>query len=140
VTDDSVVLLLVAGFGAGAVLPLSETVSVALPCADIVRLGIEATAESSVVGRCDDSVPLSVVAVVDACTEATPASAGACAGAAAAFARGVALLSGAGEPMRAAALVMPSPIALTRSAVTFAGSSGGISRAGVGSHGAMVRS
>ena len=38
----------------------------------------------------------------------------------------------------AAALLMPSPIAVTRSAATFAGLSLGISRAGVGSHGLML--
>ena len=55
-------------------------------------------------------------------------------------ARAAGMLSGAGEPMSAAALLMPSPTALTRSPATVAGLSVGISRAGVGSHGGMLRS
>ena len=52
--------------------------------------------------------------------------------------RGVGTLGG-GEPM-ARALSKPSPIAATRSATSLTGLSGGISRAGVGSHGLMLRS
>ena len=45
-----------------------------------------------------------------------------------------------GEPMRAAALSMPSSIASRRSPVTVTGSCVGISRAGVGCSGGMLRS
>jgi len=53
---------------------------------------------------------------------------------------GAGMLSSGGEPTRAAALLIPWPIALTRSVATVAGLSVGISRAGVGSHGLMLRS
>jgi hypothetical protein len=65
---------------------------------------------------------------------------GASTGPAVAVVTGAGVLSSGGEPVRARALLMPWPIALTRSAMTFAGLSGGISRAGVGSHGGMLRS
>ena len=51
------------------------------------------------------------------------------------------MLGFGGKPIRAAALLIPSPIASTRSPATVAGSrGGGISRAGVGTHGLMLRS
>ena len=53
---------------------------------------------------------------------------------------GAGIFSSGGEPMRARALLIPWPIALTRSVATVARLSGGISRAGVGSHGGMLRS
>ena len=53
---------------------------------------------------------------------------------------GAGIFSGGREPVRARALLIPSPTALTRSPATVAGSCIGISRAGVGSHGGMLRS
>jgi hypothetical protein len=53
---------------------------------------------------------------------------------------GAGMLGSGGKSIRAKALLNPSPIALTRSVATFPGSSVGISRAGVGSHGGMLRS
>jgi hypothetical protein len=83
-----------------------------------------------------------LVDITGAETSTVPVSGtvGASAGPRAATRAGVGLVVGAGEPTGARALLMPSPIAATRSAVTVTGLSGGMSLAGVGSQGGMVRS
>jgi len=122
-------------------------------------LGVEALAEGSGVAVVDDSetpagaddtclvrvgVSVDVTCLVrvgvllDVTSGETFAFAVSMAGAA--RVTGAGMLSSGGKPIRVAALLIPSPIALTRSAATFPGLSVGMSRAGVGSHGGMLRS
>ena len=118
--------------GVGDLLPGCRLVGVGglLPGCRLVGVGGLLLLSS---GRCRGLLPLGRVAccliVVWSETSAVVISAGA-----------AGMLSSGGKPMRAAALLIPSPIALTRSPATVAGLSGGISRAGVGSHGGMLRS